>query len=189
MNTYTVITLFFWFVLFIYWGINAQKVKSAVQKQSRFSRYLYLFLFFSGWFIIYSPYCAVGILGYQLIPASAASGIAGVIISACGVAFAIWARKTLGANWSGDVTLKKEHELIQSGPYQFVRHPIYTSFEIGLLGVAITVGQLKGLVGLSLVFACHYYKSAMEEKIMYQQFGDRYDDYAKRVKRLVPFVF
>ena len=189
MNTYTLVTLTFWLILFAYWGVNAQKVKTAVQKQSRLSRYLYLFLFFSGWFIIYSPYCAIGVLGYQLIPANTLTGLLGLVINICGVAFAIWARKTLGNNWSGDVTLKKEHELVQSGPYKFVRHPIYTGFEIGLLGVAITVGQLKGLVGLSLAVACHYYKTTMEEKIMYQQFGERYAEYAKRVKRLVPFVF
>ena len=189
MSIYTEVTLFCWCILFAYWFINAQKVKTAVQKQSRLSRYLYLFLFFSGWFIIYSPYCAIGILGYQLIPANTLTGITGGTICVGGVAFAIWARKTLGDNWSGDVTLKKEHELVQSGPYRFVRHPIYTGFEIGLLGVAITVGQLKGLVGLSLAFACHYYKTTMEEKIMYQQFGHKYAIYAKQVKRLVPFVF
>jgi len=189
MNPYTLATVFCWIVLFTYWGVNASKVKAVVQAQSRISRYTYLFFFFSGFFIIYSPYFSIGLLARQIVPANIWSGLTGVAINIAGVAFAIWARKTLGNNWSGDVTLKKEHELVQSGPYKIVRHPIYTGFEIGLLGAAITVGQMKGLVGLSLAFCCHYYKTTMEEEIMYQQFPQQYPEYAKRVKRLIPFIF
>ena len=189
MNVYTQITLSFWLVLFAYWFLNAGKVKANVQAQSRVSRYLYLFFLFSGGIIAYSPWFAIGVLGHQIIPENQYTGILGMVVCLGGVAFAIWARKTLGDNWSGDVTLKKEHELVQSGPYSIVRHPIYTGFEIAVLGAAITVGQLKGIVGLSMVFAAHYFKTTMEEKIMYQQFGERYADYSKRVKRLVPFVF
>ena len=116
-------------------------------------------------------------------------GIIGAVISALGVAFAIWARKTLGDNWSANVTLKKEHELIQSGPYKIVRHPIYTGFELCFLGAAITIGQAKGFVALLIIFIAHNLKIAMEEKLMHQQFGERYVLYSKRVKKLVPFIY
>jgi protein-S-isoprenylcysteine O-methyltransferase Ste14 len=189
MSIYTGATIFCWAVLLLYWFANAQKVKAAAHTQTRISRYIYMFFFISAFVIVYTRGLAIGILGYQLIPANTVSGVVGMVICISGVAFAIWARKTLGDNWSAQVTLKKEHELVQKGPYKFVRHPIYTGFEIGLLGVAITIGQLKGLVGLSIAFFCHYYKTTMEEKIMYSEFGEQYAEYAKRVKRLIPFVF
>lgn len=189
MSIYTVITIVCWAVLLTYWFANAQKVKAAVQTQSRSSRMLYMFIMISGFVIVYAKVFAVGILGCQLIPKNSITGAIGSAVCISGVAFAIWARTVLGKNWSGEVTLKKEHELVQSGPYKIVRHPIYTGFEIGLLGVAITIGQLKGLVGFSMVFVNHYFKTQMEEKIMYAQFPAQYPDYAKRVKRLIPFIF
>jgi protein-S-isoprenylcysteine O-methyltransferase Ste14 len=189
MSIYTGITIFCWAVLLTYWFTNAQKVKAAEHTQSRLSRYIYLLFMVSGFVIVYARVLAIGLLGYQIIPANDVSGITGVVVCISGVAFAIWARTALGDNWSGEVTLKKEHELIQSGPYKIVRHPIYTGFEIGLLGVAITIGQMKGLVGLSILFVNHYFKTRMEEEIMYRQFPLQYPEYAKRVKRLIPFIF
>ncbi len=189
MSIYTILTIPCWAMLLTYWFINARKVKTAVHTQSRASRYLYLFFLVSGFVITYARVFAIGILGYQLIPVTPISGIAGLATCIAGVGFAIWARTVLGENWSGEVTLKKEHELVQTGPYKIVRHPIYTGFEIGLLGVIITIGQLKGMVGLAIVFVNHYFKTRMEEDIMYGQFPTQYPVYVKRVKRLIPFIF
>jgi protein-S-isoprenylcysteine O-methyltransferase Ste14 len=189
MSIYTGLTILCWCALLTYWFVKASKVKAAVQTQTKTSRYIYMVIMISGFTITYARVFAQGIFGYQLIPVNDFTGIAGLAVCISGVAFAIWARKTLGNNWSGEVTLKKEHELVQSGPYKIVRHPIYTGFEIGLLGVAITIGQLKGLVGLSIVFVNHYFKTRMEEEIMCRQFPAQYPEYIRRVKRLVPFVF
>ena len=189
VGIYRLTTILCWLILGCYWWYNSTRVKATVQAQSRPSRYLYLFFLLLGFIIVYSDQFALSILAYRLTPANHASGIAGTLICMAGIAFAIWARKTLGNNWSGDVTLKKGHDLVQSGPYKIVRHPIYTGFEIGILGVAVIVGQLKGLLGLSIVFAAHYYKTTMEEKLMYQQFGLKYAEYSKKVKRLIPFIF
>ncbi len=189
MSIYTGITIFCWAVLLTYWFINAPKVKAAEKTQSSISRFLYMLVMVSGFVIVYARVLAIGVLGIQVIPANDITGIIGAAVCISGVGFAIWARKTLGSNWSARVTLKKEHELVQSGPYKIVRHPIYTGFEIGLLGVAITIGQLKGLLGLSMVFVNHYFKTRIEEEIMYSQFPAQYPEYAKRVKRLIPLIF
>lgn len=189
MNIYTYITIFLWLGLFTYWFINARKVKAAVQVQSKVSRYIYLSFLILGFALVYCRAFGWGVLGEQIFPANQLTGIIGVIVCLGGISFAIWARKTLGNNWSGEVTLKQEHELIQTGPYRFVRHPIYTGFETALMGAIITVGQLKGLLGLSIIFVNHYFKTRMEEEIMYKQFPVQYPAYAKRVKRLIPFIF
>lgn len=189
MINYLLITILCWCTFFTYWGIKANKVKAAVYTQGRASRLIYLFFLFFSLFSVYIPAFAVGVLGCQVIPVSTLSEIMGVIICMAGVAFAIWARRTLGTNWSAKVTLKKEHELVQSGPYSIVRHPIYTGFEMATLGPAIVVGQLKGFVALAIIFIAHVLKIRMEEELMNKQFPSQYAEYAKRVKRLIPFVF
>jgi protein-S-isoprenylcysteine O-methyltransferase Ste14 len=189
INYYLLTTVFCWCAFFTYWGIMAKRVKAAVYAQDKLSRAAYLFFVFFSLFSVYIPSFAVGLLGYQMVPESNWSGIGGSIISVTGVAFAIWARYTLGTNWSARVTLKKEHELIQNGPYSIVRHPIYTGFEMAVLGPAIVVGQLKGFVALAIVFTAHVLKIRMEEVLMNKQFPSQYAAYSKRVKRLIPFIF
>jgi protein-S-isoprenylcysteine O-methyltransferase Ste14 len=189
MNYFLLITVLGWVVFFTYWGVKANKVKTAVYSQGTLSRRVYLFFLFFSLFSVYIPYFGVGILGYRVIPESNAWGILGVLISITGVSFAIWARRTLGTNWSAKVTLKKEHELVKSGPYSIVRHPIYTGFELATLGPVLIVGQLKGFIALLIIFCAHVYKIGMEEKLMNQQFPGKYADYSKRVKRLLPFIY
>jgi protein-S-isoprenylcysteine O-methyltransferase Ste14 len=189
MRSYTLITIFCWCALLGYWFYNARKVKSSVYSQTTASRAVYMFFLLFSFGLLYFNVFAVGVLGYQLIPVNQLTGIVGVLICVMGVAFAIWARKILGDNWSAKITLKQGHQLIQSGPYKYVRHPIYTGFEIAFLGTAITIGQMKGFVGLSILFLNHYYKTTMEEELLREQFRDEYAGYARRVKRLIPFIF
>jgi protein-S-isoprenylcysteine O-methyltransferase len=188
-NIYTLLTLFGWTVLFVYWFVKASAVKTAVYSQSNLQRRIYLFFLLLSFALIYLPQLSIGFLGYQLFPANAVSGTAGLIICALALAFAIWARTTLGSNWSGNVTLKKEHELVQSGPYSIVRHPIYTGFFFGMLGAAVTIGQVKGFVALPIIFFNHRYKILLEEKLMLQQFPDAYPDYSKKTAAYIPFLF
>ena len=68
-----------------------------------------------------------------------------------GLAFAVWARVHLGRNWSGSVTVKEGHELIRTGPYAYVRHPIYTGLITAVLGTAIASGTVRALLGLVII--------------------------------------
>jgi protein-S-isoprenylcysteine O-methyltransferase Ste14 len=95
----------------------------------------------------------------------------------------------LAGNWSGSVTLKQDHELIRTGPYRFVRHPIYTGALIAVLGTAFAIGQLRGLLAFALTFFAFRYKSQIEERLMIENFGDAYRSYRSSVKALIPFIF
>jgi Phospholipid methyltransferase len=106
-----------------------------------------------------------------------------------GTLFAIWARLHLGGNWSGSVTLKQDHELVRSGPYGYVRHPIYTGLLLAVAGTACAIGQMRGLVALALSFVALWYKSRIEERLMIETFGDAYRGYRAAVKGLIPFLF
>ena len=113
--------------------------------------------------------------------------LAGILCIA-GLAFCVWARATLGRNWSGTITLKEGHELIERGPYRLVRHPIYTGLLAMFLATALAFGHLGGVVAVILAFASFWIKLSEEEKLMLQQFPDQYRSYQQRVKCIIPFV-
>jgi protein-S-isoprenylcysteine O-methyltransferase Ste14 len=113
---------------------------------------------------------------------------AGVIICAAGVAIAIWARHTLGTNWSGTPTIKEGHELAERGPYRLVRHPIYTGILLAMIGTGIGSAQTKHLFIIGLAVAILWTKLRIEESLMLRQFPQTYPDYMRRTKALIPFV-
>jgi protein-S-isoprenylcysteine O-methyltransferase Ste14 len=100
----------------------------------------------------------------------------------------LWARATLGRNWSGTVTLKEGHELIVRGPYRLVRHPIYTGLLTMLIATVIQQGHIGGTIGFVFVFVSLLIKLGEEEQVMLKQFPDEYAAYQQRVRRLIPFV-
>ncbi len=94
----------------------------------------------------------------------------------------------LGRNWSRSVTIKQGHELITTGPYAVVRHPIYTGILSGFLGMAISISQVRGFIVVVLVFLVFWLKLRMEEEWMRSQFGETYATYARQTAALVPYV-
>jgi protein-S-isoprenylcysteine O-methyltransferase Ste14 len=114
----------------------------------------------------------------------------GVLLCAGGVAFTLWARITLGKNWSGFVVIKQDHELVQGGPYKYTRHPLYTGLIAAVTGsVLALMPTADGVLIIILWIAGFYIKSRQEERLMAQEFGDQYAAYRTRVKAaLIPFV-
>ena len=100
----------------------------------------------------------------------------------------VWARLHIGKNWSSDVTVKVDHELITTGPYALVRHPIYTGLLIGFLGSAVARGELRGILAFALVVIALWFKLRLEETWMREHFGVAYEGYSQRVKALVPYI-
>jgi protein-S-isoprenylcysteine O-methyltransferase Ste14 len=94
----------------------------------------------------------------------------------------------LGRNWSGAVTIKDGHELVTSGPYALVRHPIYTGLLLAFLGSAVALGDWRGALAFALAAGALWRKLRLEERWMREQFGDAYQAYSQRVAALVPFV-
>jgi hypothetical protein len=105
-----------------------------------------------------------------------------------GPVFSVWGRLHLGTNWSQAVTVKEDHELITTGPYAFVRHPIYTGLLVGILGSAIAVGEWRGLLAVILAIAALWPKLRLEEKWLRAEFGEPYEAYSRKVSALLPHV-
>jgi protein-S-isoprenylcysteine O-methyltransferase Ste14 len=102
---------------------------------------------------------------------------------------AVWARRHLGRNWSGAITSKVGHQLIRTGPYRLIRHPIYTAMLGMFLGTAIVSGELHGLLALVLISAAYWRKIPLEEEHLKTVFGDRYDDYRQKTWAVIPWIF
>ncbi|MGH8202113.1 MAG: methyltransferase family protein [Steroidobacteraceae bacterium] len=112
----------------------------------------------------------------------------GVGLCLVGFGLAVWARLYLGRNWGMPMSLRQGHELVTSGPYAYVRHPIYTGIMLAMIGSAVTE-NLLWLLLFTLYFAYFLVSARTEEKMMLTQFPDAYPPYRRRTKMLIPFLF
>jgi protein-S-isoprenylcysteine O-methyltransferase Ste14 len=127
-------------------------------------------------------------MGYSIVPETIVSRIGGLFITIAGVGFAMWARIHLGEHWSNLPSIHQEHELIRTGPYRYVRHPIYAGLILGLKGSLVVVNQVWMLVLVLLVITGLVLKIWDEEMILMDEFGEDYLQYKKQAKVLIPFI-
>jgi protein-S-isoprenylcysteine O-methyltransferase Ste14 len=111
----------------------------------------------------------------------------GLVLFALGLGFAIWARVHIGRNWGSPMTQKNEPELVASGPYHFVRHPIYSGILTAGIGTAVALNWLW-LTAVALAGFYFLYSAAAEERYMTEQFPETYPVYKRSTKMLVPFI-
>ena len=178
-----------WSVLVAWWIIRAPAAAKTAERESVGSFVSHRVLLLSGWllFAIDTTH-PLGVLSRRLWGPSLALAVGGVIVEAIGVGFAIWARETLGRNWSASVTFKQDHQLITDGPYRYARHPIYTGVLLAFVGLAQVRRDVASFVALALVIAGFARKMVLEERLMQHHFGAAYDAYRRRVKALIPFI-
>lgn len=116
--------------------------------------------------------------------------ILGLSLAFLGLAIIVWGKLTLGRNYSNQLLIFQGHELVQQGPYKFVRHPIYTGGLLAFVGLGLLVQSWVDLVITLIMFGVVFeYRMSVEEKILISEFGDQYLSYSKRVRRLIPFVY
>jgi protein-S-isoprenylcysteine O-methyltransferase Ste14 len=112
----------------------------------------------------------------------------GLILMVAGSAFFVWARQCLGSNWSQTVSAKQGHELVTSGPYRWVRHPMYAGGTIACIGSALVAGGAIVFL-LVLLGAIFLWRVGAEDRLMAQQFPSEYPEYKKRTWALFPFIY
>jgi len=187
MPAYSLLIIASWAVFLIVWALGAMTMKPDVKSRSGtfwFWRVVIIFL------LVYlaERTGTVHIPNHLMFQLSPMAGWVGAALSIVGVAIAIWARVHLGRNWSSHPTFKTEHELVTSGPYAYVRHPIYTGVILALLG-SVCIGYSYTLiiaVGVIIMFIVRIRK---EERIMLSLFPDQYPPYQARTKKLIPFIW
>lgn len=177
-----------WILFWGYWMITSGRVKKNKFIEPRGIRFTYATIMWLAFaMLFFHDRSSLSFLNDQLWPQNQLTFFTGAAIMLTGLAFAIWARIHIGQNWSGYVALKENHQLIRSGPYKLVRHPIYTGILSGVAGTAIALAEVNGIVAFAAFCIICIWKSRREESLMVQTFGDQYIQYRKEVPGLVPF--
>jgi len=177
-----------WIAFLLYWQAKALNTKTTKRLEPVASRILRFIAILTVILLLSTIRIPLAWLYLQLWPVGAWPFWIGAAVTVAGLLFAVWARAHLGRNWSRSVTIKQDHELITTGPYAVVRHPIYTGILAGFLGTAIALSQVRGLVAFVLVFVTFWAKLRLEEAWMRAQFGETYATYAHKTAALVPYI-
>lgn len=175
-----------WIIFMAYWLISAFKRKKTKTRESFSQRLRYVLPLVVASYLLFrwgSPY---GWLTTRFVPDTPATQWTGIFVTAAGIAIACWARYHLGANWSGTVTLKEGHELIRTGPYRNIRHPIYTGILLALLGTAIALGEVRGLIAVVIAWASFYIKARREESFLATEFGAGFAEHQRHTGMFLP---
>ncbi len=178
-----------WIAFIVYWRIRAVGTKSTQRVEPVASNIARTLTFVIVIVLLSTTRIPLPWLYRQLWPAGLWSFWIGAAITVAGLLFAVWARHHLASNWSSSVTIKQGHELITTGPYAVVRHPIYTGILAGFLGTVTALSQVRGVIGFVLVFIVFWAKLSKEEEWMRSQFGETYATYAHQTSALVPYIF
>jgi len=177
-----------WLAWRIYWLAAARDVKPAHWGESTASRALHTVPLLLCTVLLVGGHWLPPILTARLAAPGRLLPLLGALAVAIGLAFAVWARRHLGRNWSGIVTVKEGHVLIRSGPYRILRHPIYSGLLLALIGTAAAIDEIRG--GLAVVCAVVGFvrKIRVEEQQMLETFVE-YDAYRRETAALIPFLY
>src|SRR5215813_777491 len=174
-----------WVLFSLYWEVAARGAAKAQSSESGASRGFHVFVTNAALLLEIAWIRGLG----RFLPVSVLIMSAGLAVEAMGLFLAIWARHHLGRNWSGEITIKVDHELIRSGPYKLLRHPIYTGILMMYVGTAVVTGEWLAILGLFMVTLAYWRKIRLEESNLNLAFGADYDAYRREAWALVPGVF
>jgi protein-S-isoprenylcysteine O-methyltransferase Ste14 len=183
MHVVDIIFLVGWIAFWGYWLVAAMGTKPGSHNWTRFAG------FRVGIIVIVLLLLRLGVLkGRQATVTDPLLWGIGLAAFALGLALAVWARVYLSGNWGMPMSQKVEPELVTTGPYRRVRHPIYSGIILAMIGTAIAV-SVYWLIAIALFGGYFIYSAVMEERYMAGQFPDSYPGYKKSTKMLIPFLF
>jgi protein-S-isoprenylcysteine O-methyltransferase Ste14 len=176
-----------WVVFFVYWGMESRNKAPTERGERTWSTVVHQVVLNVALLLLFIP--VPGLTGWFLPERWRGTVVVGAIVQASFLALAVWARRHLGRNWAAEVRIGVGHELVRSGPYRRLRHPIYTAMLGMFVGTAIASSQYHALLGVALLFVAYLRKTRLEEEILSQTFGDEYTAYRRGSWRLVPPLF
>ena len=174
-----------WILFIVYWSSAARNAAPAKSSESQESRRLHTHLLNAALLLLFIP---VPGLRWRYLPLSLSIVAAGLTLQASSALLAVWARRHLGRNWAGAISIKVDHQLVRSGPYRLVRHPIYTAMIGMFIGAAIVSGELHALVALALIAVAYWRKIRLEERTLLEAFGPAYDEYRRGRRAVIPWL-
>lgn len=179
-----------WLAVLLYWVWSARRVKAPERMELPLKRFIAYWLPLLIAILLIGPgdWFGHSFLHENFVRHTTLVYSIGLALCVSGAVLAIWSRHLLGKNWSLSVQLKQDHELIRSGPYRFVRHPIYSGLLLLFIGNVLMVGDWRGILALAIVLVSLWFKLKQEERWLAQHFGAAYLVYKKHTKALVPAV-
>jgi protein-S-isoprenylcysteine O-methyltransferase Ste14 len=182
-------TSLLWLALGTVWLGSLPFVKRTLYRQPASSGFQQTALFATGLYLIFGSPSNPEWFNQPVLTVTVPIALTGLGFALCGIAFSIWARLTLGDNWSSSPTIKQDHALVLRGPYRIVRHPIYTGILVALFGSALQHGLVRSFLAVVICGVGLWMKVSTEEQFMVHRFGDLYLRYRKDVSALVPYLF
>ncbi len=174
-----------WVVFSFYWDAAAKNSAPAKSAESKGSRNVHVVLTNVAVLLEVVQFRGVP----RFLPPSVAVLVTGLLLSVMGLSICIWARRHLGRNWSGNITIKVDHQLVRSGPYRRLRHPIYTGILMMYVGTAVVSGSWLALAGLAMALFAYGRKIRLEEANLRIAFADEYEDYRRQSSALIPGIY
>jgi protein-S-isoprenylcysteine O-methyltransferase Ste14 len=171
-----------WAVFWIFWIVAAFDVKAGRRGLSRFAGVRVAIL------LIVLLLLRLRLFSVRQAPVDPWLKGIGLALFLLGLALAVWARLYLGRNWGMPMSQKAEPELVRTGPYRSIRHPIYSGILLALVGTAVAI-SLYWLIGVALLGAYFTHSALIEERNMTRLLPDQYPDYKRSTRMLVPFIF
>ena len=173
----------------MYWSVGAPRRRPSKRKVERTFTVLNTGLLYLSLLLVWLGRTVPGPLGLLVVPQVITIEVAGTVFTIIGVTFAIWSRQLLSTNWSGVVAITEGQQFIRSGPYAIVRHPIYTGMLLALFGTMLVASTLGSLLGFGLAILSLWQKAGVEEQFLIVEFGEKYINYQREVKFLIPFLY
>jgi protein-S-isoprenylcysteine O-methyltransferase Ste14 len=177
-----------WLAWMAWWVVAAFSTKPTRWREPAGSQALHVIPLLLCAVLLGAPRLLPPVLTACIVPAGRAQPILGAVAVVAGLGLAIWARRHLGRNWSGIVTVKADHALVRTGPYRIVRHPIYTGLLLALIGTAAAIGEWRGTLAVLSALLGFLWKIRIEEARMRQTFPE-YEQYRSRTAALIPLLF
>ena len=175
-----------WLGFAVFWNLTAGRGSAGKREESVESRSVRQNLLSLALLMLFVP---IPGLGWRFIQSARWHVPAGLAIMAAATLLHVWARVHLGRNWSSEVMIKTDHKLVRTGPYRFVRHPIYTAI-LGLaFGTAFVAGRIVSLLGAAVFTYAYIRKLRIEERALGATFGSAWEDYRRRSWALVPWLY
>lgn len=175
-----------WIVFLVYWVVTGLKTRATVRQESFASRYGVLVLEVAGFVLLFSQNASVGVLARHIFPRTMAGAVAGTVMTWLGIGLALWARFHLGQYWSARITLKEGHQLIRTGPYARLRHPIYSGLDLAVIGSALVIDRWRCVAGVGLIMLGYVIKARREESLLAGQFGPAFEEHRQHTGFLLP---
>jgi protein-S-isoprenylcysteine O-methyltransferase Ste14 len=175
-----------WAAFGIYWLFAARGGKAAQTAENPLHRLGRLAVLVITFTLLFAEHVRIGPLGYRFLPRIPAVAISGFVLTLAGMAVAVWARVHLGQYWSDKVVLKMDHQLIRTGPYARIRHPIYSGVLLGVGATAIVLGEWRGVIAFALLLTNYSIKARREEDVLASAFGEQFVAQKRRTGFLFP---